>query len=613
MSGSLNLNPKAKEFHPVSAKEKNVVVLTGNESVPEIASENNNSVKINRKCIVYFKSGSCRYGEKCKFKHVIDAKGSKLDEKSNSAGSGLSTTRKRLDVLNVSNLKQMNKSEIDKLRQTEIEQLKKSFRASIRILTLNNENLNFEKAAPSVSDVKNSFHCEVVFKPSDPDWPYTADSFPCSIYIPGDYPFGLCTVSLLDHEEIPKRVVSWINRKLKEKLEGLRNSSVVLVVRPFFRWLHREFESLFTQGGEVWRQEQTLKKHGIELVPYSAIEVCGQNESEDVFDNSQSANSCLLGEEKSTTSEGGAEGQSCAEEEQKVRPLPIRGTELYFKDVTLRNVGVLKIRQLHLTISCQRCRVRKDVVLQNSGEVSVQCKKCRNGMFARFSPVMVHETAFIAGHIEAMNCMPFDVITHETIMTASCLECSRDSTINGIQRMVAKELSCIGCHTKLTLQIDAVGFRQNQSIVDENTKFKPLNVANTKKAKDTEYLVIGEPLPGRGTCKHYKKSHRWFRFPCCGKLFPCDKCHILNSAKDHEVKIANRMVCGFCSREQVFSDKIPCQCGAALGPQDKTAFWEGGKGCRDQTKMSKGDAKKYTGKNKVASKKSERVGSKAKK
>ena len=33
------------------------------------------------------------------------------------------------------------------------------------------------------------------------------------------------------------------------------------------------------------------------------------------------------------------------------------------------------------------------------------------------------------------------------------------------------------------------------------------------------------PLPKNGTCKHYKKSFRWLRFPCCAKMYPCEECH----------------------------------------------------------------------------------------
>ena len=40
------------------------------------------------------------------------------------------------------------------------------------------------------------------------------------------------------------------------------------------------------------------------------------------------------------------------------------------------------------------------------------------------------------------------------------------------------------------------------------------------------------------------------RFPCCGRVFACDLRH--NDAETgHEMKLANRMICGFCSKEQV--------------------------------------------------------------
>ena len=69
--------------------------------------------------------------------------------------------------------------------------------------------------------------------------------------------------------------------------------------------------------------------------------------------------------------------------------------------------------------------------------------------------------------------------------------------------------------------------------------------------RDTVKLVVGEQLPKRGTCKHYRKSYRWLRFPCCGRAYPCDVCH--NDVETHECEFANRMICGFCSKEQVSS------------------------------------------------------------
>lgn len=54
------------------------------------------------------------------------------------------------------------------------------------------------------------------------------------------------------------------------------------------------------------------------------------------------------------------------------------------------------------------------------------------------------------------------------------------------------------------------------------------------------------------------------------------------------------MICGFCSKEQPFSQKS-CICGKSLSTvgQKKSSHWEGGKGTRDPVTMSKKDSKKY--------------------
>ena len=89
-----------------------------------------------------------------------------------------------------------------------------------------------------------------------------------------------------------------------------------------------------------------------------------------------------------------------------------------------------------------------------------------------------------------------------------------------------------------------------QAIAERKTK-------KTKRA--SEGIVRGKPLPEDGACKHYKKSMRWLRFPCCGRgtlfpsparpydsnlstAFPCDQCH--DEQTDHKCDWAKRMICG---------------------------------------------------------------------
>ncbi len=99
-------------------------------------------------------------------------------------------------------------------------------------------------------------------------------------------------------------------------------------------------------------------------------------------------------------------------------------------------------------------------------------------------------------------------------------------------------------------------------------------------------IQLGKPLPEFGTCEHYKKSHRWLRFPCCGKAYPCDTCH--DTREDHPMELANRMICGYCSKEQGYTGSKPCiLCGSDLAHVKSSSHWEGGQGCRNKTRMSR--------------------------
>jgi hypothetical protein len=117
----------------------------------------------------------------------------------------------------------------------------------------------------------------------------------------------------------------------------------------------------------------------------------------------------------------------------------------------------------------------------------------------------------------------------------------------------------------------------------------------------------GRPLPERGVCEHFKKSHRWLRFPCCGLAFPCPVCH--DGAQSHPHERAKRMLCGHCSREQPFNNAPCVACGEDLCVRAaRTSHWEGGAGQRVQALLSSKDRRKFTGLAKVASAKGTRVG-----
>lgn len=116
------------------------------------------------------------------------------------------------------------------------------------------------------------------------------------------------------------------------------------------------------------------------------------------------------------------------------------------------------------------------------------------------------------------------------------------------------ERNCNHCHSRLALRVAAVSFVPRRPHQAGGAKRGP-GLRTGKQAGGqhrlaTGALALGQPLPAFGTCKHYRHSHRWLRFPCCGMRFPCDLCHEEEVADGHPVRWAQRMVCGFCSCEQ---------------------------------------------------------------
>ena len=122
-------------------------------------------------------------------------------------------------------------------------------------------------------------------------------------------------------------------------------------------------------------------------------------------------------------------------------------------------------------------------------------------------------------------------------------------------------------------------------------------------------LVEGNPLPDLGACKHFKKSLRWLRFSCCGKVYPCPVCHELAGCIGGSV--ANTMVCGKCSHEQPCGGNPCVKCKFKMGKGKSNAHWQGGTGSRNLLTLSKKDRKKKGpagSSKKTSSKKSSRVG-----
>ncbi|KAI1337075.1 hypothetical protein F5Y15DRAFT_392304 [Xylariaceae sp. FL0016] len=261
-----------------------------------------------------------------------------------------------------------------------------------------------------------------------------------------------------------------------------------------------------------------------------------------------------------------------------------KGTAISFPSIELYNIELLQVAILNVSVKCERCRTLNDITgLKPEMEKSASCKKCATVFTAKFRQEMVHQSSTRAGFIDTSGCAVADMLPSTFIPT--CSKCSAPSA--GLVSVRGEVITnvCRECHGRFTFKIPDVRFMT----ITHGSALPP--TTGPRRRQEKLGLHAGEPLPGRGTCPHYKKSYRWFRFSCCSKVHPCDQCH--DDAEDHPQEWANRMICGWCSREQNYAVEACVFCGRSVIGKRGKGFWEGGKGTRDKTMMSRKDKRKF--------------------
>mmetsp|Transcript_14065 Transcript_14065/g.27202 ORF Transcript_14065/g.27202 Transcript_14065/m.27202 type:complete len:586 (-) Transcript_14065:179-1936(-) len=282
-----------------------------------------------------------------------------------------------------------------------------------------------------------------------------------------------------------------------------------------------------------------------------------------------------------------------------------QGIEVRLLGLQLEGFSTLLLETLRLQVVCGRCKKPSDIFAEcDSTKVSSAehpCSVCRQKLELRVAPRICHGGSTAIAHVLGMNCHPVQYLRSNFV--ATCGECAKDVNINDAGPGHRRRGDCPGCFTKVNICIEGDELlgpgvaHWRQVAADENDKMNSRR--QLKDARQTESksgIKAGQPLPNNGACKHYSKSFRWLRFPCCGKAFPCVDCH--DEQMDHVHEWATRMLCGACSHEQPYS-KDKCQRCGATQTRPKSTFWEGGEGCRNKATMSKNDSHKYKGMNKT--------------
>ncbi|RCN49295.1 hypothetical protein ANCCAN_04545 [Ancylostoma caninum] len=439
------------------------------------------------------------------------------------------------------------------------------------------------------------------------------------------HPVDIPSVSVpIDHNEaLPELLISHIessfNEALKTKHATFESKNAF---EPFgkasIRWLDRNILSLFVAGLKKTKLVKEAEQAGIRLVvpnvepakPYEENELKAEP-NDDESTPSEGSNLGLASADALAHLSLSAEqpiSQDNAESQAHSLPLqsiPQIEVALIWRD-TSRNIASISSICLHICSKCVRCGQEHDVPIPVDDQtVGWRCKRCQIAQSLRLRPELVHENSSVMALLDARGCRPLDCILQQSQLKFVCLACGKEDEVQKLNFGSTHKSWCRECHTLCEFTVTAVRFRGDLSKIPAEDLVTASKIPKAKKevTKPLGAIFEGQPLPELGTCKHYKKSYRWFRFPCCGRAFPCDICHEESVGGEHEMKFANRMICGHCSKEQSYTAGKPCvSCNSSV-TRSRSQFWEGGKGCRDQTMMSRNDAHKFTHRNKTIAKK----------
>lgn len=637
---SLN-NEKVPDANEITANLRE----QGSQNPPQkTSSKNVRQQDENQKICPYFLSGRCWRGDRCRFKHLSDLKSSEpgFSTENNRYQRGVfrkdyneksklhESTRNRREARNDNQQTSSNDKPQYETKRRVISRplLKQIFTyseledvglAKVREMEINTIRKRFPKDKISINDgIK--WTARLSFSPTDPDWPFDVSVFELLFEVPEDYPKKLMTITLPVDQDLPETVRRYVEISIKEWLDDKKEQlsaagKVELVFRPFLRWLDRNIEEITTEALQQLKKELLAKAAGFEFIPASRLKDRFRNKSESSEEHERTqAESEQRGggsdnEDDSSEEEGDdSSNESSTDESSDGRPnvsLSLepdkKGTEIALQHLQLReNASALLFETLKLILQCQRCKGHSELLVPQNKVMSLRCEKCNQNQFVNYRPALIHQFSSVVGYLDMDGCQAFDLIFQDCRLAVTCLGCSKQTRINGLVTGQMIDGWCQACNARFKLATESVKFSQFvPSGIDTTNKVVEVPSIKTKKPPKDPAIREGCPLPEFGTCKHYKHSYRWLRFPCCGKAYPCDICH--DKKEDHEMILATRMICGHCCKEQNYSGSRPCIACKQHLTKIRSAHWEGGTGCRDKIAMSKNDQQKYKNMNKTQS------------
>ncbi|TRY58311.1 hypothetical protein DNTS_031068 [Danionella cerebrum] len=566
-------------MHPSTNPESSGETQTCTEEAPSKLKTTPMKVERPRRPCRYFLSGYCAMEDRCRFLHPQEFP--PVEDKPRAQKERGTFRHSAFPTRPVKNQEQVKLAELTEevckqLRETEIAQMMKR--------------VPKDKLIVQEREDGQLTYYRVTVQATDPDWPFDLNEVDIMVSFPKSYPQEVFTVDVPEDQDLPSLMGSHVQKASEDWLRAKHATNqlmgrVELLFRPYLRWLDRSMEKLFTEGARQLKKDIDLEKAGIQFVPYQQLKVTVFKNtskkskaperivsltmaSEEDLEEEIQENPGEKEEESDEEEEERADGEEGSHQVENIKTRERRrGTEVKLLGLKLgEQTATVMAGKISVSLKCNRCKVDADLTLNGEEVCAAQCEKCGAGIRAAFRASMLHHYSDILGYLDLSAAVPVDLVLQDSHFTVACLNCNKEDTV------------------------------QNLSYGE---------VAQYPRRYRDPAVQQGKPLPDKGACRHFRQSHRWLRFPCCGRAYPCDACH--DEDQDHLMELATRMICGYCAKEQPYSNGKPCVgCGGMMTRGAFTSYWEGGQGCRNKIKMNRNDRHKYANTAKTVPKKAQK-------